>query len=81
MPKIELYGTAACPYTQEMREWLEWKGRDYEEYDVDADPDALARMQTATGGQRTVPVLVEDGKVTHVGWQGRGCIAGGGSGY
>ena len=28
----------------------------------------------ATGGQRTVPVLVEDGKVTQVGWQGRGCI-------
>ena len=27
-----------------------------------------------TGGQRTVPVLVEDGKVIQIGWQGRGCI-------
>jgi glutaredoxin len=77
MPKTELYGTAGCPYTQELRDWLEWKNREFEEYDVEADPDALARMHEATGGQQTVPVLIEDGKVTQVGWQGRGCIAGG----
>jgi glutaredoxin len=77
VPKTELYGAAGCPYTQELREWLEWKNREFEEYDVDADPDALARMYAATGGQRTVPVLIEDGKVTQVGWQGQGCIAGG----
>lgn len=74
MAKIELYGTAACPYTQELREWLEWKGRDFVEYDVDTDANALRRMQAATGGQRTVPVLVEDGRVIQIGWQGRGCI-------
>jgi len=77
MPKTELYGTASCPYTRELREWLEWKNLDFEEYDVEADPDAYARMSEATGGQRTVPVLIEDGKVTQVGWQGRGCITGG----
>jgi hypothetical protein len=33
-------------------------------------------MIEATRGQRTVPVLIEDGKVTHIGWQGRGCIVG-----
>ena len=27
MAKLELYGTARCPYTQEMRDWLEWKRR------------------------------------------------------
>lgn len=80
MPKTELYGTASCPYTQEMREWLEWKGRDFEEYDVEADPEALERMHDATGGQRTVPVLIEDGKVVQVGWQGRGCVVAKGSG-
>lgn len=74
MPKTELYGSAACPYTQEMREWLDWHKRDFEEYDVDADPEALTRMGAATGGQFTVPVLMEDGKVTQIGWQGRGCI-------
>jgi glutaredoxin len=80
MPKTELYGTASCPYTQELREWLEWKRRDFLEYDVEADPEALKRMNDATGGQLTVPVLVEDGKVVQVGWQGRGCVVAKGSG-
>ena len=71
----ELYGSSSCPFTQELRDWLDFKGRDYTEYDVEADQDALARMQTLTQ-QRTVPVLVEDGKVVQIGWQGRGCIVG-----
>ncbi len=40
MPTLELFGTARCPHTQEMREWLEWRGCDFVEYDVEADPDA-----------------------------------------
>jgi glutaredoxin 3 len=76
MPKIELYGSAGCPGTQEMREWLEWHRRDFEEYDVEADPEALARLKAATAGQSTVPVLIEDGHVTQIGWQGRGCVIG-----
>ena len=73
MPKFELFGTATCPYTQEMREWLDWNGHDYAEYDVECDEAARARM-IAISGQRTVPVLLEDGKVAQVGWQGRGCV-------
>ncbi|MGH9613728.1 MAG: Uxx-star family glutaredoxin-like (seleno)protein [Bryobacteraceae bacterium] len=71
---LELYGTSTCPYTQDMRDWLEWQGRDFVEYDVEVDANALRRMHAATGGQRLVPVLIEDGKVTQSGWQGRGCI-------
>jgi glutaredoxin len=76
VPKTELYGTASCPYTEEMREWLEWNGREFIEYDVDADSEALKRMREATNGQCTVPVLIEDGKAVQIGWQGRGCVAG-----
>ena len=76
MPNFELFGTRNCLYTQEMREWLEWKGYDYVEYDVEADRDARARMISLSGGQRTVPILAEDGDVVQVGWQGRGCVIG-----
>lgn len=75
--KTELFGTAACVYTAEMREWLEWSGREFTEYDVERDAEALARMRAATGGQSTVPVLLEDGKVCRIGWEGRGCFVGG----
>jgi glutaredoxin len=71
--KFELFGTASCPYTQEMREWLEWRASDFVEYDVEQDAAARERMRSLAGNPRTVPVLVEDGKVVQVGWQGRGC--------
>ncbi len=74
MAKTELFGTAECVYTAEMRDWLEWQGRAFEEYDVELDPEALERMRAATGGQSTVPVLLEDGKVVQIGWEGRGCV-------
>jgi glutaredoxin len=72
--RLELFGTARCPHTSEMRDWLEWKRSDFVEYDVEADPAARARMREIAAGQRTVPILVEDGKVVQVGWQGHGCI-------
>ncbi len=74
MARLELFGTARCPHTSEMRDWLEGKRSDFVEYDVEADPAARGRMREVAGGQRTVPILVEDGKVVQVGWQGRGCI-------
>ena len=77
MAKLELFGSSGCPHTQEMREWLEWRGAEFVEYDVEADHAARDRMRSLTGGQRTVPVLVDDGKVLQIGWQGRGCVVGG----
>src|SRR5215470_2835857 len=74
MATLELYGSSQCPYTRELREWLEWTRRDFQEYDVDADSEALARVHALDSSILTVPVLVEDGRVIQIGWQGRGCI-------
>jgi glutaredoxin 3 len=76
MAKLELFGTPNCPYTQEMRDWLEFRGREFLEYNVDADAPARARLKALVGNQRMVPVLVEDEKVVQIGWQGRGCVIG-----
>ncbi len=74
MGRVELFGSARCEHTQAMREWLEWRSVDFIEYDVDIDPAARARMRTLVPGQRLVPILIEDGAVAQIGWQGRGCI-------
>jgi glutaredoxin 3 len=74
MAQLELFGSRGCPYTAELRDSLEWRGVSFVEYDVDSDPIARARMRELSGDQRTVPVLVENGKVIQVGWQGRGCV-------
>ena len=74
MPDLELFGTASCPYTREMREWLEWTGREFVEYDIETDQAARARLDRFGGAPYTVPVLVEAGEVVQIGWQGRGCV-------
>ena len=75
MAPLELYGARSCPYTAELRAELEWRGRTFVEYDVEADREALARLRLLTGGN-TVPVLVDDGRPVRVGWNGRGCYVG-----
>ena len=74
MAKLELFGTARCPHTQDMRDWLEWQRRDFVEHDVEIDQEARTRLRLLSPGQRSVPVLVEDSKVIQVGWQGRTCM-------
>ena len=71
---VELYGARSCPYTRELREHLAWSRVKFTEYDVETDHDARVRMLSLTGGRRTVPVLVEDGRVAEIGWRGRGCV-------
>ena len=76
MTRYELFGTSSCPYTRDMREWLELRRVEFAEYDVEADPAARQRLRELAGPQRTVPVLVEGGKVVQIGWQGHGCVVG-----
>jgi glutaredoxin 3 len=76
MSRFELFGTSTCPYTRDMRDWLEARRADFVEYDVELEPDARARMRQLAGAQRMVPVLVEEGRVVQIGWQGRGCVVG-----
>ena len=71
---VELYTAAGCEHSAAAREDLEWRGVDFVEYDVENDREAYERMLGITGGNRTVPVIVEKGKSVQVGWMGRGCF-------
>ncbi len=72
--ELELYGGGSCQYTSELREQLLLDGREFVEYDVEEDVEARRRMIAFTGGQRTIPVLVQNGGVLQIGWHGRGCM-------
>lgn len=72
--RVQLYTTASCPHSEAAREDLEWRGVDFVEYDVEKNAEARERMLELTGGNRTVPVIVEEGKPVQVGWMGGGCF-------
>ena len=71
---VEFYTATGCEFSAEAREHLEWRGINFVEYDVEKDREAYERMLGITGGNRTVPVIVEEGKPVQVGWMGRGCV-------
>lgn len=72
--KVELYTTVGCQHCEAAREDLEWRGVEFIEYDVEKDREAHERMISLTGGNRTVPVIIEEGKPPRVGWMGQGCF-------
>ena len=74
MANVELYGASTCPYTRELREQLRWRRVPFIEYDVEQDAEARARLEAVLGARCGVPVLMEDGRVTEVGWRGRTCL-------
>ena len=65
---VIIYGKDACPYTKAAREADAARGP-VTYVNVKADPSALAKMLTLSNGQRSVPVIVENGQVT-VGYGG-----------
>ena len=65
MSRIEVYSSQWCPFCSRAKALLKRKGVDYEEIDVDRDPNLRQRMMQRAGGRRTVPQIFVDGR--HVG--------------
>jgi mycoredoxin len=70
---LEIFVMRGCPHCADLREQLDFDGRDFVEHDVEADAAARRRLAELVGPNALVPVLVEDGQVVQIGWQGRGC--------
>ena len=71
--RIEVFGTRSCRFTEELLDDLDWQGREYRVHLVDEDAAALRRLAQLVESPVMVPVLVEDGEVKEIGYQGRGC--------
>ena len=74
MSKLEVYGSKHCQYTSELLAELEWQGKRYSYHDVEEDAAALKRLLELSKSQRSIPVLVENGQVIGIGYQGRSCV-------
>ncbi len=64
MSDITIYVKQDCPYCAAAKLHYADQGKEFKEVDINATPGAKEKVLELTGGQRIVPVIVEDGKVT-----------------
>ncbi|MDC0835001.1 Glutaredoxin 3 (Grx1) [Geitlerinema sp. FC II] len=65
MSKVEIYTWSRCPYCIRAKALLESKGVDYQEYVIDGDSEARAKMSERADGRTSVPQIFIDNH--HVG--------------
>ena len=71
MAEVVIYTKPGCPYCAGAKAGFEKRGIAFREVSVPGNASALEEMLKLNGGQRRVPTIVEDGKVT-VGFEGGG---------
>ena len=60
--KIQVYSTDYCPYCVRAKELLQAKGLNFDEIDVTNDHEMRVKLVEMTGGLKTVPQIIIDGK-------------------
>lgn len=63
--KVEVYSKATCPYCIRAMRLLAAKGADFENIDINREPERRAEMISRSNGRSTVPQIFIDGR--HIG--------------
>ena len=65
---VIIYSKPGCPYCEKAREYYEENNVPYIDYDAQNDKQRQKEMFAFSGGDPTVPCIVEDGKYIQAGW-------------
>ena len=65
---IVMYVKPNCPYCQRARGYYNENGIEFTEYDAQNDQARQKEMLEYTGGDVTVPEIVENGRYVQSGW-------------
>jgi len=65
---VIIYSKPGCPYCEKAREYYEENNVPYTDYDAQNDKQRQKEMFAFSGGDPTVPCIVEDGKYIQSGW-------------
>ncbi len=63
MAKIEIYTKNTCPYCTMAKRLLESKGQEWEEINLNQQPERTDEMIERTGGKMSVPEIFIDDKL------------------
>jgi mycoredoxin len=56
--KFTMYTTPWCGYCHRLKSQLDREGIEYDTVDIEQEPEAAAIVESANGGNQTVPTLV-----------------------
>lgn len=70
--QVVIYTKPGCPYCAKAKGWYRSQGIDFEERNAAGNPDFRREMLGYSGNDPTVPVIVVDGRLKQIGWEGRG---------
>ena len=65
---LVIYTKPGCPYCEQARDFYNSKGIPFIEYDAQNDRARRKEMFAYSGGDPTVPCIVEDGRFKGSGW-------------
>lgn len=65
---LVIYIKPGCPYCQKARNYYQENSVEFVEHDAQADPERRAEMFAYSGGDPTVPCIVENNVYIQSGW-------------
>ena len=69
---VIIYTKPGCPYCAKAREYYTQKGIAFDDRNAQDNMEYRKQMLKFSKGDPTVPVIVENGKLKQIGWEGRG---------
>jgi glutaredoxin len=70
--EVRIYTKPGCPYCEKARDFYTAQGIVFEERNAQDNMKFREEMLSITDGDPTVPVIMEDGRLKQIGWEGRG---------
>jgi len=70
--EVKIYTKPGCPYCAKAREFYDAQGIPFQEFNAQDNLKFREEMLAISNGDPTVPVIVEDGRLKQIGWEGRG---------
>lgn len=61
---VQIFGKSDCPYTSAARLDFQKRGVQVEYFDVEEDAGAMRRFLELAHGDRRVPLVVEEGRIS-----------------
>lgn len=72
MAEVIIYTKPGCPHCAKAMSWYTSQGIAFDERNAQDNPDYRKEMFKFSKNDPTVPVIVIDGRLKQIGWEGRG---------